>query len=190
MTFIYSQNARKWTNNTLSKKTLFVSPGEAKVLVTWKKHQGDFSPHPAHYTLSPRPSDSCLPSQTINVDLERLGWGSVPSPSLHRDKWFFHGISSKRTSQRKNDIVNCMIRGNVNSRWSNKNKLVFKVMFRIFCFVCFYVLFSRQGFSVALEPVLELAFVDQAGLEPTEIHLFLPPECWAPPLPGFMFRMF
>ena len=38
--------------------------------------------------------------------------------------------------------------------------------------------FSRQGFSVALEPVLELALVDQAGLELTEIRVPLPPECW------------
>ena len=38
--------------------------------------------------------------------------------------------------------------------------------------------FSRQGFSVALEPVLELALVDQAGLEFTEILLSLPSECW------------
>ena len=37
---------------------------------------------------------------------------------------------------------------------------------------------SRQGFSVALEPVLELALVDQAGLDLTEIHLLLPPKCW------------
>ena len=29
--------------------------------------------------------------------------------------------------------------------------------------------FSRQGFSVILEPVLELGHVDQAGLELTEI---------------------
>ena len=38
--------------------------------------------------------------------------------------------------------------------------------------------FSRQGFSVVLEPVLELALVDQTGLELTEIRLPLPPECW------------
>ena len=38
--------------------------------------------------------------------------------------------------------------------------------------------FSRQGFSVALELALELALVDQAGLELTEIPLPLPPECW------------
>ena len=42
----------------------------------------------------------------------------------------------------------------------------------LFCFG-----FSRQGFSVALEPVLELALVDQAGLKLTEIRLPLPPEC-------------
>ena len=42
----------------------------------------------------------------------------------------------------------------------------------IFCFV------SKQGFAVALEPVPELALVDQAGLELTEILLPLLPECW------------
>ena len=45
----------------------------------------------------------------------------------------------------------------------------------IYLFVC---LFLRQGSSVALEPVLELALVNQAGLELTEIHLPLTPECW------------
>ena len=46
--------------------------------------------------------------------------------------------------------------------------------------VGFIFAFSRQGFSVALEPVLELALVDQAGLELTEIRLRLPLplECW------------
>ncbi|KAM7339639.1 hypothetical protein ACRRTK_000254 [Alexandromys fortis] len=39
--------------------------------------------------------------------------------------------------------------------------------------------FSRQGFSVVLEPVLELTLVDQAGLGLTKtIHLPLPPEFW------------
>ena len=49
-----------------------------------------------------------------------------------------------------------------------------------FLFVCFFVLFcfSRQGFSVILEPVLELALIDQGGLKLTEICLPLPPECW------------
>ncbi|KAH0511373.1 Serine/threonine-protein kinase TAO2 [Microtus ochrogaster] len=37
---------------------------------------------------------------------------------------------------------------------------------------------ASLGFSVVLEPVLELALVDQAGLELTEIRLPLPPECW------------
>ena len=36
----------------------------------------------------------------------------------------------------------------------------------------------RQGFSLALEPVLKLALVDQAVLELTKIHLPLPPKCW------------
>ena len=47
-----------------------------------------------------------------------------------------------------------------------------------FLFVCLFVCFSRQGFSVALEPALELALVDQSGLKLTEICLPLPPECW------------
>ena len=51
------------------------------------------------------------------------------------------------------------------------NFVVVVVAFLLFCF-------PRQGFSVALEPVLELALVDQAGLELTEIRLPLPPECW------------
>ena len=42
----------------------------------------------------------------------------------------------------------------------------------------FFAVFSlRQGFSVALEPLLELALVDQADLKITEIHLPLPPKC-------------
>ena len=44
-----------------------------------------------------------------------------------------------------------------------------------FLFVCVY---SRQGFSVPLEPILELALVDQAGFKLTEICLTLSPECW------------
>ena len=35
--------------------------------------------------------------------------------------------------------------------------------------------FLRQGFFVALEPVLALALIDQVGLELTEIRLPLPP---------------
>lgn len=41
-----------------------------------------------------------------------------------------------------------------------------------FCSVCFL----RQGFYVFLG-VLELS-VDYSGLELTDIHLLLPPECW------------
>ena len=49
---------------------------------------------------------------------------------------------------------------------------------RGFLFVGWLVDSLRQGFSVALEPVLELALEDQVGLELTEICLSLPPECW------------
>ena len=51
-------------------------------------------------------------------------------------------------------------------------------IFVLFGFVLFCFVFSRQGFSAALEPVLELSLVDQAGLELTEIRLPLPPKCW------------
>ena len=44
--------------------------------------------------------------------------------------------------------------------------------------VYFFLFSLRQGFTVVLEPILELALVDQASLELTEIHLPLPPECW------------
>ena len=42
----------------------------------------------------------------------------------------------------------------------------------------FLFCFLRQGFPVALESVLELALVNQAGLELTEIHLPLSSKCW------------
>ena len=44
-------------------------------------------------------------------------------------------------------------------------------------FILFYFIFLRQGFSVALVPVLELALVDQAGFILTEICLPLPLKC-------------
>ena len=37
-----------------------------------------------------------------------------------------------------------------------------------------FFFFLRQGFSVALEPVLELTSIDQVSLELTNIHLCLP----------------
>lgn len=52
----------------------------------------------------------------------------------------------------------------------------------------FFFSFPRLGFSVALEPVLELALVEQAGPKLTNICLPLPTECWnerrVPPPPG------
>ena len=39
-------------------------------------------------------------------------------------------------------------------------------------------MFKVWGFSVALEPDLELALVDQADVKLTEICLPLPPEGW------------
>ena len=49
-------------------------------------------------------------------------------------------------------------------------------------FVCLLAFgFSRQDFAVAIKPVLELALVDQVGLELTGILLPLPPglKAWA-----------
>ena len=43
-------------------------------------------------------------------------------------------------------------------------------------FFCFVLFFPTGFLCVALEPVLELALVDQAGLELTGLPL--PPECW------------
>ena len=44
----------------------------------------------------------------------------------------------------------------------------------LFCFLFFC--FLRQGLSIALEPVLELALIEQDSLDLTEIHLPLPPS--------------
>ena len=53
---------------------------------------------------------------------------------------------------------------------------VFQVKISFVVVVCF--VFSRLGFSIAVEPVLELALVDQAGSELTEIRLPLLSKCW------------
>lgn len=45
------------------------------------------------------------------------------------------------------------------------------------CFVLPFLVFLRQSFTVALEPVLELALIYQADLRLTE-SLLLPPSCW------------
>ena len=42
---------------------------------------------------------------------------------------------------------------------------------------CLLLVFLRQSFTVALEPVLKLALIDQADLRLTE-SLLLPPSCW------------
>ena len=44
--------------------------------------------------------------------------------------------------------------------------------------ISFFLGFLRQGFALVLEPVLELALVDQAVLKLTDIRPSLPPECW------------
>ena len=48
-----------------------------------------------------------------------------------------------------------------------------------FLFVCLFICLLETGFLyVALEAVLEIALVDQAGLKLTEICLSLPSKCW------------
>ena len=63
-------------------------------------------------------------------------------------------------------------------QFTQESQTFFFLFFLFFFLIFLFFYFSRQGFSVALEPVLELALVDQAGLELTKIHLPLPPECW------------
>ena len=41
-----------------------------------------------------------------------------------------------------------------------------------------FLVFDTWVLCVALELVLEVALVDQAGLKLTEICLYLTPECW------------
>ena len=57
----------------------------------------------------------------------------------------------------------------------------FPIVFFVYLFVCLFgrlVGFSRQGFSIVSQSVLELALLDQAGLKLTEICLPLPPKDW------------
>ena len=51
--------------------------------------------------------------------------------------------------------------------------LKFNIVYMRYSFFSFG--FSRQGFSIALEPAQELALVNQADLELTEVCLPLPP---------------
>ena len=44
-------------------------------------------------------------------------------------------------------------------------------------FIFAFILFFKTGFLCVALAVLELALVDEAGLELTEIHLPLPPDC-------------
>ena len=68
----------------------------------------------------------------------------------------------------------------------------YQILFLFFDSFSFF--FFKIGFSVALEPALELALVDQIGLEFTEIRLPLPPEGWnlrcASPPPGWFWFCF
>ena len=47
---------------------------------------------------------------------------------------------------------------------SNNKKLPLNVKF-IYLFIYLFIGFLRQGFSIALEPILELALIDQADLD-------------------------
>ena len=62
--------------------------------------------------------------------------------------------------------------------WVKKQAKQNKQTETTFFFFFWFFGFSRQGLSVALEPVRELAVVGQTGLEITEICLPLPSECW------------
>ena len=98
----------------------------------------------------PRQSQSlgCLTSDTASR--EEPGQGSSFVASLHN--WSFLLLSRRLSQVLSSDLHPCF------------PVSVLTIDFFIF--------------SVALEPVLEPALVDQADLELTEILLPLPPECW------------
>ena len=58
--------------------------------------------------------------------------------------------------------------------WSVSNHSYYYLLYSFF----FNFFPLRQCSFLALEPALELALIDQAGLKLTELHLPLPPECW------------
>ena len=66
------------------------------------------------------------------------------------------------------DASFCLFRGNWD-RWFWQLSVIYVYWIQLCC--CF-------GFSVALEPDLELTLLDQAGLELSEIRLPLPPKWW------------
>ena len=76
----------------------------------------------------------------------------------------------QNANERKNDI-------------KQRQKVTLKQIFIIvviisiqwFFLMCFVL---RKGFSIVLEPVLELDLADKAGLELTDTHLPLPSEWW------------
>lgn len=52
-------------------------------------------------------------------------------------------------------------------------------LFLLFFFFLFSFFFQRGFFFYVIEPWLSwIRFIDEAGLELTEIHLPLPPKCW------------
>ena len=59
-----------------------------------------------------------------------------------------------------------------------KGRLANNSAFSFFFWFCFCLFVFKTGFlCVALESVLELALVDQAGLKLTKIHMPMPPKC-------------
>ena len=104
--------------------------------------------------------------RVLGVEVDHQAWCQAPLPTKpsYLPKWGIFKISI---------LLNVL---------KTKSFLVLVLVFCC-CSCCFvflfcFVLFWRQGFSVALERILELALIHQAGLELTEIRLPLPPECW------------
>ena len=71
------------------------------------------------------------------------------------------------SSDAQTQIIKVVVHVFTRRPFSRTNRKVFLVF-----------VFLDKVFFVALEPILELALVDQAGLKLTEICLSLPLECW------------
>ena len=106
----------------------------------------------------------------------------VMPTQFDEDALFFHCITSIHCPK------SCVHRCVCQSHGFQFNSIGLPFFYILFLFLFFCLCFSRQGFSVSLEAVLELALLESMGLKLTEIHLPLPPECWvetrAPPSPS------
>jgi hypothetical protein len=55
---------------------------------------------------------------------------------------------------------------------------LYLLLFYLFIYLFIYLFTLKQSFFLCISVCLGTHSVDQPGLELTEIHLPLPPECW------------